>query len=216
MEWTMRYFIVFLAAALACNVFTGCNRATLQYDAGEIANFATGKTSGVITKQSRGSFMLKEASGEERRFETMRATSFVPAQYRTQEGDKVEVVYQELWKDTSGPGFRVMQVKSIEAAPDNEIFKNPLKGEIVSMAGGSAQYVTSVILKLSDKNVGVQVYLPRSMISFGKDKKRIFPNEIAWDLAVGKKAKIQAHKAPMNIGNSYVYVVDEIEVYGLD
>lgn len=81
---------------------------------------------GVITKQSSGSFIFKSDEGEELRVLTGRVTQFIPPTYRSALGDEVGVTYTTSPKSDDSFVLIAYQLESIKVNPDNTPPESPL------------------------------------------------------------------------------------------
>jgi hypothetical protein len=136
----------------------GC--APAQYSAEELSQRNAQHIEGVITEQSRGSFVLKDTEGEEKIFRTGELTQYMPPVYRSLEGDTVRVTYQEVWENSGKAKRAVLQLAPIVIPDKNKPLPNPIQGEIVGLGKGSSRHSKSLLVKVPGEQDAILIYIP--------------------------------------------------------
>lgn len=199
--------IVFLIVFLP--IFSGC--VPRQYSPEDLQHLNAKKENGVVIQQSRGSFALITSTGEETTYRTGELTQYIPENYRSQEGDRVQVTYQEIWERSGRIKYAVLQLGAISVPDENKALANPLSGIIVSVNRGSAQYAKTILLKLPNREEALPLYVsPNTDLIIDGN---IIPTE-NYNFAglIDRNARIISSRKPIFRGNAYIYVIDKLEI----
>lgn len=162
---------------------------------------------GVVAKQSRGSFVLQEEAGQETTFRTGEMTQYIPEGYRSQQGDKVEVIYQEVQENPARVKLVVLQLKALTVAEQNKELANPIAGEFLGLGRGSMQYYRSFFLKIPQSSDPLHLYLVAST-PIEWDGKTWTADSLpaqTWEDAAGYPIEVTARRLPILRGNAYIY-----------
>ena len=189
-------------------VLTAC--APPQYSAADLASLQAKEVRGVVTKQSRGSFILKDSGGKEETYRTGQLTQYMPVEYRSQEGDEVRVAFKESLENTGRLKRSVLQLEALEVAPRNKQLANPIDGEVVATGHGSALYPSSFLLKRAGEEDSMPVYvaMQAKIVVDGKETQVV--DGFSFSRLVGKQVKVTAERLPIFRGNAYIYVAQRI------
>jgi hypothetical protein len=199
-----RFWILALSL---CTLF-GC--APVEYSAQDLALRGAKQIEGVVTKQSRGSFVLKDTAGEEKTFRTGELTQYMPPDYRSLDGDTVRVAYAESFQNSGKLKRSVLQLAPIHIPDKNKQLPNPIRGEIVRVGKGSAQHWNSLLVQIPGREDALPIYNPSyaSIPIEINGKPGPLPAEI-----VGKHAEVIARRIPILRGNSYLYEAEKIAIF---
>ncbi len=201
----------FRVVVLLWLVFALAACAPPQYSAADLARLEAKQISGVVTKQSLGSFVLTEDSGTEMTFRTGQLTQYLPGDYRSLAGDRVRVAYQESWERSGRMKLSVLQLEAVEIAPANRPPTAPLGGEVVAAGRGSALYASSFLLKLPGAEEAVPIYVSAAtkIVADGVDTAA---EGFDFGQIVGKKAQVTVERIPVVRGNGYILVARRLVV----
>lgn len=189
--------LVVLVASLV-----GC--APAQYSTEELSRRNAQQIEGVVTEQSRGSFVLKDTTGEEKIFRTGELTQYIPPDYRSLAGDTVRVTYQEVWEDSGKVKRAVLQLAPISIPDKNRPLTNPIQGEIVSVGKGSSRHSKSFLLKVPSHQDAIPIYIP-----FGSEAETMSREDV-----IGAKVEVISRRVPIIRGNAYLYEAEKVSVVG--
>ena len=181
----------------------GC--APTQYSEEELSQRNAQQIEGVITEQSRGSFVLKDAQGEEKIFRTGELTQYIPPDYRSLADDTVRVTYQEVWENSGKAKRAVLQLAPISIPDQNKALLNPIQGEIVGLGKGSSRHSKSFLVKVPGQQDAMLIYIP-----FGN----IEVNSMLTEDIIGAKVEIVSKRVPILRGNAYIYEAEKVAVAG--
>ncbi|MBE0596088.1 MAG: hypothetical protein IH614_02320 [Desulfuromonadales bacterium] len=199
---SVRFYLIlsFLLSALA-----GC--AQPHYTAEDLLWLRAKTVEGVVSTQSRGSFGIKDAAGEETIFRTGELTQYLPENYRSQPGDRVEVAYQEVRENSGRVKLAVLQLKALTIADANMPPTNPLQGTFLDLGRGSMQYYRSFFLQPPAGEEPLQIYLVASTPiewdgqTWTADS---LPHQ-TWEEAIGYPVQVSVKRLPILRGNAYIY-----------
>ncbi len=174
----------------------------------DLAQRGAKQIEGVVTKQSRGSFILKDAAGEEKTFRIGKRTQYLPADYRSLDGDTVRVGYVESFGNTGKLKRSVLQIAPIAIADKNQPLPNPIRGEIVRYGKASSHYWDSLLVQIPGQEDAIIIYLPNDTIPIEiNGKPGTLPGKVA-----GKRAEIVARRIPIKRGNAYLYEAEKVAI----
>lgn len=191
------FLAVIVASLVAC--------APTQYSAEELARRKAQQIEGVVIQQSRGSFVLKDATGEEKIFRTGELTQYIPLDYRSLAGDTVRVTYQEVWEDSGKAKRAVLQLAPISIPDRNKPLPNPVQGEIVGIGKGSSRHSKSFLVKVPAQQDAIPIYIP-----FGN----IEAESLLTEDVIGARVEINSRRVPILRGNAYLYEAEKVSVVG--
>ncbi|MBN1141348.1 MAG: hypothetical protein JXB25_06085 [Deltaproteobacteria bacterium] len=189
----------------------GCGPA--RYDKEDLANQKVKEVRGVITKQSRGSFVLRDDQEKEITFRTGECTQYIPENYRSQMGDRVRVTFQEVCgrSDPAKKILAVLQLEAVEIPDYNQPLPNPIEGEVLRVRRGSSVHSRSLVLKRPDAEKPLIVYVHnRAEIRIRGDLEEAATFNL--ESLVGKKLRVTAKPVPIFRGNAYIYETFLVEV----
>jgi len=177
-----------------------------HYSAEALAARHAQTSSGVVVKQSRGSFILREATGEEILFRTGELTEYIPPDYRSQQGDDVSVTYEEVRERSGRAKLAVLQLESLQVAAANLPLASPLTGTVVGIGKGSYRHAVSLLVRPQGAETTVQVYIPRNC-PVTLDRGVFFDGttDPGWSRLTGSTAEIALERVPIYRGNAYLY-----------
>jgi hypothetical protein len=166
--------------------------------------------SGLVVKQSHGSFVLKTENGTETIFRTGQMTQYLPAKYRSGQGDSVRVAYHDVLERSGRVKHEVLQLEAITIAEQNRQLPNPIVGTVVATGHGSIDYSVRIAVRYRDDAEPLPIYLPISTVSVTRDGQ---PAAIAfWSSLVGSQVSVVAERIPIRRGNALIYVAKSIDV----
>lgn len=196
-----------LSLILGLALVVGC--VPRQYSQEDLASRGAKDVQGVVTKQSRGSFVLKDDFGGEQIYRTGELTQYIPVDYRSLEGDQVRVVFEEVWERSGRLKLAVLQLELVELAEENQPLASPVTGEIVAVDRGSAKFVKSILLKIADMEEALPIYVsPQAIIQLDGETRSA--EEFAFENLVGRKVSVSAEREPIFRGNAYIYATKHI------
>jgi len=199
----------FRAVSLLLLVFSLAACTPSQYSAADLARLDAKEVKGMVTKQSRGSFILKDRTGEERTYRTGQLTQYIPVDYRSQKGDEVRVVFQKVWERSGHLKLAVLQLAVLKVAEQNKKLPNPITGTLVATGRGSVKYAASILLKMPGKTDALPIYVPWTVKIEAEGQSKGM-NDFNLKRIVGKKVQVIADRTPISRGNAYIYVANRI------
>jgi hypothetical protein len=189
-------------------LFTLLGCAPVEYSAQDLAQRGAKQVEGVVTKQSRGSFVLKDTAGEEKIFRTGELTQYMPPDYRSLDGDTVRVTYEESFQDSGKLKRSVLQLAPMHIPDKNKQWPNPIRGEIIRVGKGSVQHSNSLLMQLPGQQDATPIYIPFDKVLIEiNGKPGALPAEVT-----GKRAEITARRIPIYRGNGYLYEAEKITI----
>lgn len=191
-----------LMALVVVSLF-GC--APAQYSAEELSQRKAQQIEGVVTEQSRGSFVLKDAAGEEKIFRTGQLTQYIPPDYRSLAGDTVRVTYQEVWEASGKAKRAVLQLAPLSIPDKNKPLSNPVQGKVVSIGKGSSRHSKSFLLKVPDRQDAIPFYIRSGNIE---------AESLVTEEVIGAAVEIVSRRVPILRGNAYLYEAEKVSVAG--
>jgi len=150
---------------------------------------------GVILHNSPGSFILRSDNGQEAKYNTGRETRFVPADFRSRNGDQVKVTYymKDLRDQTVAA---VSELELVAANTGRREPGNPASGTVVEIGKKFYQIFVPVI------NDTVRFDTARGLSYTPSD----------WKPSAGQKVKVSYNLVPARWGNYYVYEITSFEL----
>lgn len=215
-RYNWQLILLFSAMAL---IVSACS--PKQYTETDLKELNAKTVKGVVTKQSRGSFIVKDKAGEEFLLNTGQSTQYIPALYRSQINDEVRVTFHESWRSNGQLLRAVLQLESIYVPEDNLAPSEPLNGTIVAIQKGSTKYETSIILQTKSKEDPYLIYIPKTnnvlkvngkIISFSSSHYTNSRKSYPFADLIGGETQVSIKHAPILRGNAYVFEAVEIEV----
>lgn len=206
MQGVLRLVLAVLVLSLG---FAGC---APNYSSQDLNRMNAIETIGIVTEQSRGSFVLQQESGEERIFRTSQSTQYVPENFRSQKDDKVKVTFIEIMEHSGKIKSSVMKLEALEVAPQNIPPSEPIVGVILSTARGSSRHVTSILVEENDTENRYNIYVPSMSNVLKREGNSSYLNvdKYQWYNAKGKKVAVKIKNTPILRGNGYVYEAVEL------
>lgn len=193
--------IILLAALLAA-----C--APAAYTPERLSQLGALEINGVVVKQSRGSFALRDDDGNERTFRTGEMTQYLPADYRSQEADRVRVAYQEVLGSSGRFRYVVLQLEALAVAEQNRQLPNPIVGTIVATRAGSISYARLIAVRYAETAEPLPIYLPLDgLVVLVGERPELISD---WDQQVGRQVSITAERIPILRGNGLIYVAKKV------
>lgn len=181
--------------------------APARYTPEELTRLGARESIGEVVKQSRGSFSLHAAGGE-RTFRTGEATEYLPADYRSQAGDRVRVVFREVLERSGRIKYEVLQLEALAIAAGNRQLPNPIVGRIVAIGAGSVGYARQIAVRYRDDAEPLPIYLPSEGLAVlrGEGAEEVFD----WNRLIGSEVAVTAERVPIRRGNALIYVARTI------
>lgn len=217
----MRKALVLKGICSLLFVFALVSCAPAQYSAADLARLGAKTVEGVVTKQSRGSFVLKDGSGTEKTYRTGQLTQYIPVDYHSQQGDKVRVVFQESWERSGDMKLAVLQLAAVKVAEQNRQLPNPIEGKVVAAGRGSSRYTASLLLKMPGRQNALPIYVSsKTKFEVHGGLKTLEPingylyaaDNFDVNTIVGEKARVTAKRIAILRGNAYIYVAERVVV----
>lgn len=158
---------------------------------------------GMVARQGRATFMLAEEGGGENKYCTGEMTEYLPAGFRSQDGDRVRVVFVESWENNGKLKRTVLQLEALGLAPGNEGLAE-ITGELLSTGFGSYLYSKRLMVRREGAEEAMVVYVKSSSpVAALLEARR--------DL-VGRQVRIELKREPIYRGNGYVYEAAHLQV----
>jgi hypothetical protein len=203
--------ILCFAALTVLLLAAGCG--PVRYAKEDLSRLGAKEVSGVIVKPSHGSFVLKSDAGVEETYRTQQKTQYIPEDYRSLEGDRVRVAYQEIMERTGRAKLAVLQLEALEIPAKNRPAPSPVTGTVTYADTRNYIHVRP------DGAPGTSeplVLLFRSASSVLEDKTATppisgVPTLAVWErLPVGTRVWVDFVREPILRGNGYYYRIKTI------
>lgn len=207
----MKYSLLFRSAfylLLTTFFIYGC-AGPRHYTQDDLMRLNAKEVRGVVTKQSLGSFVLTDETGEEKTYRTGQVTQYIPVDYRSQEGDKVRLSIQEVWERSGRLKLTVLQLEALDVPEKNQFISKSFDGKIVSFGRSSISYIKSLLIKQAGEEEATVVYIS-SKTKVGLSGETYTSNQINWDKSLNEEVQVTLKRVPVRRGNGYIFVAEEV------
>jgi hypothetical protein len=193
-------------ALLAAALLAAC--APAVYTPQQLTQLKAKETVGNVVKQSRGSFVLRSDDGREQIYRTGEMTQYLPADYRSQQDDKVRVAYREVLERSGRIKYEVLQLEALAIPERNRQLPNPIVGRIVAIGPGGYNYARQIAVRYSEAAEPLAIYLPNLDLVVLRGAQETFVSD--WDSEIGREVSVTAKRIPILRGNAFLYVAQKI------
>jgi hypothetical protein len=190
----------------------GCGPA--RYTREDIKRLGAKEATGVIVKPSHGSFVMKNETGMEETYRTQQKTQYIPDDYRTLEGDRVRVAYQEIMERSGRAKLAVLQLEALDIPAKNRPAESPVAGTVTYTdtrnyihvrPDGAPEASEPLILLFRSASSVLEDKTATPPISYGA------PTVAVWErLPVGTRVWVDFVREPILRGNGYYYRIKTI------
>lgn len=194
---------------LAVALLAAC--APAVYTDAQLAARGAKEVSGVVVKQSRGSFVLRTDDGREATYRTGEMTQYLPVEFRSQEADRVRVAYRDVLERSGRTKFEVLQLEALEIAERNRQLPNPIVGPIVLLGPGSMKYSRLIAVRYAEGAEPLSIFIPIDFAATFEGGKQVTIDD--WDKLVGREVAVTAERVPILRGNAMHYVAKRLDLH---
>lgn len=198
-SWLMLLVVVLLSAC-----------APAIYTETQLAERGARNVTGVVVKQSRGSFVLRTDAGTEATYRTGEMTQYLPADFRSQEGDRVRVAYREVLERSGRIKLEVLQLEAVVIAEKNRQLPNPIVGSVVLIGPGSMKYARLISVRYAEGAEPLSIFIPNEFTAVSREGQEVTISD--WNSLVGTEVAVTAQRVPILRGNAMNYVAQRIEL----
>ena len=202
---TIRTLLCF-AALTGLLLAAGCGPA--RYTKEDLGRLGAKEVTGVVVKPGQGSFVLKSDAGAEGTYRTQQKTQYMPEDYRSLEGDRVRVAYQEIMERSGRPKLAVLQLEALEIPEKNRPAASPVTGTVTFRdthgylhvrPDGAPEGAEPLILLFRSTSVMEDKAVINTMTGI-----------LSGTVAVGTRVRVDFVREPILRGNGYYYKIKTI------